>query len=167
LKEAKFTDVSKELLEQLQKGAFLTVRSQGKVNTMTIAWGSLGYMWNRPVFIAMVRYSRYTYQLIKDADSFAVSFPLKGQYKEALSLCGTRSGRDIDKFAECGLKLKDGQRLGTPMIDGCDLHLECRIVYKRAMEPETLDDGIKAKSYSDGDYHVMFYGEIAAVYRSQ
>lgn len=64
-KEIKFTEMSKEILEQLQKGAFLTVKSDDKVNTMTIAWGALGFMWYKPVFTAMVRYSRYTYELLR------------------------------------------------------------------------------------------------------
>jgi flavin reductase (DIM6/NTAB) family NADH-FMN oxidoreductase RutF len=167
LQQVKFTDISKELLEQLQEGAFLTVKNRDRVNTMTIAWGSLGYMWHRPVFIIMVRYSRHTYQLIKDADSFAVSFPVRGQLKKALDLCGSKSGKDIDKFIECGLTLRDGQRLGTPLIEGCDLHLECRIVYRSEMEPGAVDESIRSDSYADGDFHVMFFGEIVAAYRDE
>jgi len=144
-KEFDFCEVSQELLQQLQKGAFLTVKSGNKVNTMTIAWGSLGYMWNRPVFTAMVRYSRYTYELIKDASEFTVSFPLKGQLDRTLSVCGTKSGRDIDKFKECSLTLKEGVSTETPIIDDCDLHLECRIVYSQEMNAEKLDGKIKGK----------------------
>lgn len=45
--DIKFNELSKEMLQQLQKGAFLTVENGDKVNTMTIGWGSIGIMWNK------------------------------------------------------------------------------------------------------------------------
>ncbi|TDT60964.1 flavin reductase family protein [Fonticella tunisiensis] len=163
-KEINFTELSKELLEQLQKGAFLTVKEGDRVNTMTIAWGALGYMWNRPVFISMVRYSRYTYDLIDKALDYTVSFPLSGQLKKELGICGTKSGRDIDKFKECGLSLKEGENVNSPVIEDCDLHIECKIVYKQPMDESALEQSIKDKCYSKGDYHVLYFGEIVKAY---
>lgn len=164
IKEIKFNDLSRELLEQLQKGAFLTVREGSRVNTMTIAWGSIGYMWNIPVFIAMVRYSRYTYELIEKSGDFTVSLPLHGQLKKELAFCGSRSGRDMDKIGRSGITLKDSMETESPVIEGCDLFLECRIVYKQGMDQNNLDGMIKDKSYADGDYHVMYFGEIVKAY---
>jgi flavin reductase (DIM6/NTAB) family NADH-FMN oxidoreductase RutF len=163
-REVKFTEISKELLEQLPKGAFLTVKSGEKVNTMTIAWGSLGFMWYKPVFTAMVRYSRYTYDLIEKAEDFTVSFPLKGQLKEELGMCGTKSGRDMDKIKECGLTLKDGETVDTPVIDECDLHVECKIVFKQPMDEKFVDVEVRNKAYGQGNYHVLYYGEIEKIY---
>lgn len=163
-REVKFTEFSKELLEQLQKGAFLTVKSGDRVNTMTIAWGALGYMWNKPVFTAMVRYSRYTHELMEGAEDYTVSFPLYGQLKKALGLCGTKSGKEVNKFVECGLTLRDGERTKTPVIDGCNLHLECKIVFKQPMNESMLAQEIKERSYPQGDYHVLYYGEIIRSY---
>lgn len=163
-KEIKFTEMSKELLEQLQRGAFLTVKNGDRVNTMTIAWGSLGYIWNKPIFTALVRYSRHTHDLIFDSEDFTVSFPLNGQLKEALGICGTKSGRDMDKFKECNLTLKGADTVKSPVIDECDLHIECRVVYKQEMNENNVIDEIKDKSYANGDYHVMYFGEILKAY---
>lgn len=163
-REVKFSELSKELLVQLQKGAFLTVKQGDRVNTMTIAWGSLGYIWNKPIFTSLVRYSRYTYGLIDNAADFTVSFPLKGQLKKELAVCGSKSGRDIDKIKECKLSLKKSDIVKSPSIDGCDLYLECRIVYKQGMDKNLLDDNIKNAVYSDNDYHVMYFGEIVKAY---
>ena len=33
------------ILKTLSKGAFLTTAADGKQNTMTIGWGSLGFKW--------------------------------------------------------------------------------------------------------------------------
>jgi len=164
-KEMDYKEVSRQIMEQLPKGAFLTVKNGGKVNTMTIAWGTMGFIWNKPIFTVLVRYSRYTHELIHNADEFTVSFPLNGRLDDALNLCGTKSGRDIDKFAECALKTQRGRVVDTPVISGCDIHLECRIVYRQALAPENLDDGIKNSCYPVGDYHVIYCGEIVAAYR--
>jgi len=162
-KEVSIEQVAGKILEQLKKGAFLTVKSGDKVNTMTIAWGTIGYVWQRHVFITMVRHSRYTFELIEKANSFTVSFPLNGQMKDALNVCGTKSGRHIDKFKECGLSLLPSQKVDTPVIDGCDLHLECKIIYKSPMHPDQLQEEIKRLCYGNGDYHVLYFGEILAV----
>lgn len=163
-KEINFAEMSKELLNQISKGAFLTVKSGDIVNTMTIGWGSLGVIWSKPMFTIAVRYSRYTHELIEKAQDFTVSFPLKGQLKKELGICGTKSGRDIDKFKECNLTLKEGEVVNSPVIDECDLHLECKIVYKQPMDENALCDEIKEKAYANGDYHVLYYGEIVKAY---
>lgn len=163
-REVNYNEYSKEILNQLIKGAFLTVKNKDMVNTMTIGWGSAGYMWRRPIFTAMVRYSRYTYELIKDAEYFTVSFPLKGQLKKELGYCGTKSGRELDKFKECKLTLRDGEAVACPVIDECDLHLECRIIYNQPLDPKALPEKIDNSAYSDKDYHVLFYGEVVKTY---
>jgi len=163
-REIAFSDLSKELLEQLVKGAYLTVKQGDKVNTMTIGWGSIGYMWYKPIFTAMVRYSRYTHELIDNSTDFTISLPLKGQLKQELVTCGTKSGRDIDKIKTCGLTLLDGQSVNSPVIDECDLHIECRIVYKHGLDEKLLPQDIKDKAYPQGDYHVLYYGEILKMY---
>ncbi|EKE04284.1 MAG: hypothetical protein ACD_20C00089G0004 [uncultured bacterium] len=168
MREIKFNELSKEMLEQLTKGAFLTVKDKdGNLNTMTIAWGSLGYMWRIPVFMVMVRYSRHTYKLIENTDEFSVSFPLNEQLKKELGICGTKSGRDMDKFKECNLTPQKAQKISTPVIGECDLHLECKIAYKQAMEPQfIMSDKVNEVYGTERDYHVLYYGEILACYVS-
>lgn len=155
-----------ELLEQLPRGAFLTVQDrQGRVNTMTIGWGATGILWSKPTLMVMVRKSRYTYQLINDADAFTVSLPLNGQLKRELGLCGTKSGRDIDKFKELGLTATPGREVSSPVIAGCDLFCECRLLYQQPMDSRDLNGTVREKWYADEDYHTLYYGEIVAFYR--
>ena len=165
LQKVEYNKISNEVLEQLSKGAFLTVKDGNKVNTMTIAWGSVGFFWARPVFTVGVRYSRYTYDMMKNIKEFTVSIPAKDTLKEELIFCGRNSGRDFDKFKETGLSLQDGNKISTPVIDQCEIHYECKIVYKQAMEPAAIDEDINERFYSDNNYHVMFYGEIVDCYR--
>lgn len=163
-KDIHYTDYSKEFINQLTKGAFLNVKSKDSINTMTIGWGNIGFIWGKPILAVMVRYSRHTYQLIEKSTEFTVSLPLKGQLKKELGFCGSQSGKDFNKFKECNLTPKNGKVIETPIIDECDLHYECKIVHKQAMEPGLLDGKINEKYYSNHDYHVIYYGEIVATY---
>ncbi|MGK0468055.1 flavin reductase family protein [Clostridium sp.] len=146
------------------QGAFLTVKSGDKINTMTISWGSVGYEWNRPIFTVLVRKSRYTHDLIENSDDFTVSIPLSKDLKNELAVCGSKSGRDIDKFKECNLTLDDSKNVDTPIIGECELHYECEIVYKQDMNPQFMSKDMAESSYKDGNYHTVYYGEIVATY---
>jgi len=152
-------------MECLQtEGAFLTVKSGEKINTMTIGWGNVGYVWNRPIFTVMVRKSRYTHELIENCDNFTISIPLSKKLKNALMVCGSKSGRDFNKFKECNLTLENSKKVDTPIIGECELHYECKIVYKQEMNSALLSKNIVESSYKDGDYHTLYYGEIVESY---
>ncbi|NLM24151.1 MAG: flavin reductase family protein [Firmicutes bacterium] len=154
-------------LEQLSSGAFLTTRLGEAVNTMTIGWGTVGFIWQRPIFIVAVRYSRHTYEMIDRSGEFTVSFPLDDSLKKKLIFCGTRSGRDIDKFQECKLTPRPGLRVKAPVIGECPLHYEAKVVYKQAMEPALIDRDIDRAFYATNDFHVLYYGEIVACYMTE
>lgn len=163
-RDVPYNQFSQEALTQLPKGAFLTVQDGEHKNTMTIGWGTIGFIWQKPIFMVAVRYSRHTYCLLESAREFTVSFPLKEDLSRALALCGTKSGRDMDKISAAGLTLRPGRALSTPIIDDCSLHYECKVAYQQVMEPGTLDEAIRGRSYSKGDFHVLYYGEIVACY---
>ena len=114
-----------------------------------------------------VRYSRYTYHLLEKAKDFTVSIPIKKDLKKELAYCGTYSGKDVDKFKECNLNIIDGRKVASPIIANCELHYECNIVYKQAMEPGTLNENIKDRYYKDKDYHVLYFGEILDCYLTE
>lgn len=164
IKRIIFNEHLSQALEQLKDGAFLTVRAGNETNTMSIGWGSVNYMWNKPVFLVMVRFSRHTYDLLEKAQEFTVSIPLKKDLRKELKYCGTHSGRDLNKYDGCGLTLVDGQKISTPIIGECELHYECKVVYRQAMEPGTLDEELRNRVYPTNDYHVLYYGEIVDSY---
>ncbi len=157
------SNIEKTMNSLHKQGAFLTVKNGETVNTMTISWGNIGFEWNRPIFTVLVRKSRFTHELIEKATEFSVSVPLSSNLKQALAVCGTKSGRDIDKIKESGLTLKKGESIATPSIEGCEMVYECKIVYKQDMNPQLLSEDIKDKMYGDNDYHTIYYGEIVKV----
>lgn len=164
VKNVMYSEMLPELMEQLPKGAFLTAKWQDKVNTMTIGWGTVGFVWGKPIFMIAVRYSRYTYRLLDNAQEFTVSIPLSNNLKKELGICGSKSGRDMNKFEECGLTIQKGQKISTPVVGECELHYECKVVYQQAMEPKLLHNDIDEKYYKNDDFHVIYYGEIVASY---
>ena len=161
MKQISFDQYAPQVLQQLPKGAFLTVSHGGRDNTMTIGWGSLGVIWGKPVFSVLVRPSRFTFGLLESSGEFTVSVPLTDMSK-ALGICGSKSGRDIDKFAEAELQKLPGIKISTPVIGGAGLHYECKVLFKQPMNPALLDSAINAASYSSGDYHTIYYGLIEA-----
>lgn len=153
-----------QMMERIKKGAFLTVKAaDGTVNTMTIGWATIGYIWQRQVFMIAVRDSRHTFSLLESTDNFTVSVPAPGSHQEALMVCGTKSGRDMDKFKECGLQQKAAQKVQSPIIDLAGNHYECRIIYKSAMDDTFLNPDLQ-KLYPKKDYHTLYFGEILSCY---
>lgn len=162
--EIKYHARAGELLQQLPRGAFLSVGAGDKINTMTIGWGAIGFFWARPVMIVGVRYSRYTYELMENARDFSVSAPLNADFKKALAGAGSKSGRDMDKFQIFNLKAEGGQEIDSPVIDSCGLIYECKLIYKQSMDPEMLAEELRKKYYPHDDYHVIYWGEIVSTY---
>ncbi len=162
--DVKLTDYINHALDAISKGAFLTVKDGDKLNTMTIGWGSFGYIWGKPVIMVMVRKSRYTYNIIENIDNFTISIPFKGRMRKELSYCGSYSGRDVNKFKECDLEAVSGQIVDSPIINGCNLHFECEIKFKQEMDKELLVTEYHDKWYPEDDFHTLYFGEVLASY---
>ncbi|HEX2952000.1 MAG TPA: flavin reductase family protein [Armatimonadota bacterium] len=131
-------------------------------NPMTISWGMFGIMWGKPTMMAMVRHTRYTYNYITKNPDFTVNW-MSEDWSDALRICGSTSGRDMDKFAETGLTPVPGIIVASPVIDQSALSLECRTIYRTELTQESfLDQSVFSTMYGDGDIHDLFFGEIVA-----
>ena len=165
MKERTYLQNVEETMKIITKGAFLTVRAGNQVNTMTIGWATIGFVWKKEVFMVAVRDSRHTFSLMEKSDNFTVTIPLDTSSREAVLFCGTKSGRDFDKFKECGLRQKAAVQVASPVIDIPGIHYECRIIYKSPMDPALLDTDFN-KLYPERDYHTLYFGEILTCYES-
>lgn len=162
--DSKYNQIAPQFLETLPQGAFLSVKAGEKINTMTIGWGSIGFIWHKPVIMVAVRPSRFTFGLMEESADFTVSAPSNQSFSDALALAGSKSGRDLDKFAAAQLETSLGKTVDSPVINNCGLIIEGKIIYKQEMNPEHLDMSIKNKFYPAGDYHMLYFGEIVAYY---
>ena len=141
----------------------ITAGTQEKCNTMTASWGGLGVLWGKPVATVYIRPQRYTLEFVEREDSFSLCF-FGEEYRKALSLCGSKSGREIDKVKECGFTVVTAE--GAPYFEEADLVLVCKKAYWQDMDPTHFLDGeIDGKWYPQKDYHRIFIGEIVEVLR--
>ena len=132
-------------------------------NAMTIGWGTIGSVWGKPMWIVLVRPSRYTYQLIEKAGDFTVNVPTK-ELARACAVCGSSSGRDMDKFKDCGLTAGKSRRVRAAFIEQCPMHYECKVVHSNDVAPASLAQEIRGSCYGGGDYHRVYWGEILGAY---
>lgn len=162
MKQVDYMEVAERAMRQIKKGAFLTVKAGRDLNTMAIGWATIGFVWQKPIFMIAVRDSRYTFGILERAADFTVSVPRDGMH-DAVMFCGTKSGRDVDKFTECNLVPMDSRQVVSPIIDTPGIHFECRIVFKAPMDPVYLDDDYD-RLYPEKDYHTLYFGEILGCY---
>ena len=157
-----------QILRALKKGILLTVKDGEELNTMTIGWGTVGIEWGRPMFVAYVRESRYTHQLLDENPEFTVNCPVGEFDGKILGFCGTKSGRDFDKIQEMNLHLEEPLNISVPGIREFPLTLECKVVYRNPQPTDNIPQEILDRYYpeKDGvrDFHYAYYGEIVGAY---
>ncbi len=146
------------------KWLLLTAGTMDDCNMMTVAWGSIGCMWNRPFAQVVVRPQRHTLKYMEASDSFTLcAFP--DRYHKDLQHLGTVSGRDCNKLEGTGLTLRSSELVLSPGFNEASLILECRKMYRQPMNPEGFITDAGEKVYPEKDYHVIFFGEIVAAFK--
>lgn len=167
-------DYAGHICKAMPKGILLTTKHDGKVNAMTIGWGSIGIEWGKPIFIAYVRESRYTKQLLDACGEFTVNIPYGDVDGKILGFCGTKSGRDVDKIQALDLTLEEPVSISVPGIRELPLTLECKVLYQQDQELSAIPEAILARYYPQNipstdpgknrDRHTAYYAEIVNAY---
>lgn len=144
----------------------ITAGDSTSYNTMTASWGGLGWLWNKPVAFIFVRPERYTHDFIEKNDRLSLSF-FSEDYKPALQICGTKSGRDGDKVKEAGLSPKSLES-GVMTFDEARMVLDCKKLFKTEMTDSAfIDKELLARWYNEkpgGGLHTIYVVEIESVY---
>ncbi|MFZ7133399.1 MAG: flavin reductase family protein [Eubacteriales bacterium] len=166
MKKCQLNDVAGECIEKLKRGAFLTVKGGNKINTMTIGWGFVGIMWKKPTVITAVRKSRYSNRLMQEAKDYTISFPSTDALKKELAFCGSKSGRDVDKFKETGLNIMPSYHVDSPIIKECNLFIEAKLVYRQEMDENLFYEQEQMAFYPTGVDHIYYFGEIVDIYQT-
>jgi flavin reductase (DIM6/NTAB) family NADH-FMN oxidoreductase RutF len=163
-----YTDYFPQIIERMSEDGLLLVSTgtDGKPNVMTIGWGTIGAIWARPIFVALVRHSRHTYSLMEQVSDFTVNV-LPRELAEATSLCGTVSGREHNKFQEAQLTPIPSREVRSPVIEECVVHYECRTVNRVDMVPDALVQSVRQQFYKNDDFHRIYFGEIVSSYADE
>lgn len=147
-----------------QEWLLITAGDETGYNTMTASWGNLGIMWNKNIATVYIRPQRYTKQFVDSNDLFTISF-YDSDMKDALRLCGTKSGRDCDKVKEAGLEpvFEDS----TTYFKQAKLVLVCKKLYCDVIRPDKFvgDDG--ERWYPEKDYHYIYMAEVVKALKSE
>lgn len=154
LKDNPFTLINKDWM-------LITAGNEEKHNTMTASWGGVGELWGNYVSTIYIRPQRYTLEFVEQEDYYSLCF-FGPEYRQALSLCGSKSGRDIDKDQATGLTAKFDQ--AAPYYEQARLVFICRKLYRQDLEESSfVDKNVFEKNYPQKDLHRMFIGEIVKV----
>jgi len=146
--------------------ALVTAGTSEKFNTMTVSWGTLGHLWNKPVAFVFVRPQRYTFEFTEARDTFTLSF-FDETYREALQICGSLSGRNVNKVEQAGLTPRVLES-GDVAFEEARLIIECKKMYADFFESAHFTTPeIAPRIYPSGDFHKMYIGEILNVWIKQ
>lgn len=137
----KISEYAQKITEALPRGILLNTNGE-KFNSMIIGWGALGTIWGKPAFTVYVREHRYTKAQLDRTGEFTVSVPLDKPVPSIARICGSQSGRNIDKVQAAHLTLEDPEANHTPGIREYPLTLECRILYAQKQDLSLLPEHI-------------------------
>jgi flavin reductase (DIM6/NTAB) family NADH-FMN oxidoreductase RutF len=144
----------------------ITAGTAEHFNTMTASWGTIGNLWNRPVAFMFVRPQRYTFEFTETNEYFTLCF-FEENYREALEICGTLSGRDVNKVEKAGLTPRILES-GNVAFEEARMIIECRKLYADFFQADKfIDEAIAAGTYATNDFHKMYIGEITNVWIKQ
>jgi flavin reductase (DIM6/NTAB) family NADH-FMN oxidoreductase RutF len=138
MNKANITDFSK-LLGTFP--CFPTVLVTCEENIVTLALVHI-FSFNPPLIGIGIAPKRHSHGLINKNKEFVVNMPTKNLLSQT-NFCGTKSGRDTDKFKETGLTKEASKIVKSVSIKECPVNLECKVV----QEIETGD-------------HKWFIGEV-------
>ena len=158
-------DCAGQFAKALAGGVLLSTNGE-KFNSMVIGWGHIGVIWGKPTVTVYVRESRYTKPQLDQTGAFTVSVPVEGTLSpEILRVCGSASGRDVDKAAL--FTLVPAEENGVPGVLEAPLTLECRVLYAQEQVESAIPEELRARFYSGpnaGDAHTAYIGLIERAY---
>ena len=158
---ANIKEVKENLVKLISEDwALVSAGDKDNWNTMTISWGTVGELWGKDVVFAFIRPQRYTKEFMEKSDYFTVSF-FEEKYKEALKICGSKSGRECDKISLAGLTVaSDGESVYPAEAR---LVIKCRKIAVQKLDNAGFIDESIESNYRSGDYHIVYIGEIEKV----
>lgn len=136
----------------------ITAGDENNFNMMTASWGTFGILWNKPIAIVFVRHHRYTFEFVEKHECFTLSY-FDSSFREVLHLCGTTSGREVNKIEETGLKAFSPDD-SCVAFEQAKMVLVCKKIYFNDLVSDNFLDKDVLSLYPNKDYHRAYIGEI-------
>lgn len=141
-KEIKATDIKENIVDLLKNNwGLVTAGDSEKYNMMTVSWGAMGELWGKDSVTVYIRPQRYTEEFMNAFDHFTLSFFSLDKKQAVHGICGSKSGRDINKTEACGLTPNFDE--AAPYFEEAKLVLVCKKMAKSKFDPkEFIDDTV-------------------------
>ena len=133
----------------------------GDYDCMTVSWGGLGTLWNKPLAMVVVRPTRYTREFMEKSSDFTLC-AFAEEHRRKLSYCGSHSGREGNKAKAAGFTPIASRLVTAPSYEEAGLILECRKTYFTDLDPSNFLDPLIESHYPAKEYHRVYFGEILA-----
>ena len=147
--------------------ALLTAGTSDDFNSMTISWGGLGTIWGMPVAFLVVKPVRYTFEFLCRHDELTLSW-FGPEYKKALKIFGSKSGRDTDRVAETGLT--PGEVDGAISYQEANEVMVCRKVFMQQLDRSKFPEEV-LQWYPEGTReehaHYLVIAQVKRILRNQ
>ncbi|MFW9874602.1 MAG: flavin reductase family protein [Candidatus Thorarchaeota archaeon] len=137
--------ISKRIVVFPMPAAVISVGVGDDANLITLAYVGKVCL-NPPIIAISIQPRRHSYQLIEKHGEFVINYPTINQLRE-MDYCGTRSGRDVNKWEELNLTKEKGSIVQVPLVKEFPWNMECKVVQR-----------IELGS------HVCYFGEVLAVH---
>jgi len=128
--------------------AVISVGLGEEANLITLAYVGKVCL-KHPIIAISIQPRRYSFKLIEKHGEFVINYPTKDQLKE-MDYCGTRSGRDVNKWNELNLTKEQGVVVKVPMVKEFPWNMECKVI----------------KRIEFGS-HVCYFGEVVATHSDE
>ena len=151
-------DFKENVIEIISKEYMLiTAGNKDGYNMMTASWGFMGEMWGEDSVAVVVRPERYTMDFIESNEYFTLTF--FGDNKDIHKVCGSKSGRNVNKTALTGL---------SPVANAHYVYFKEARLKKKYVQPMDkkylTDKSIDEKWYQNGGWHNLIIGSIQRIY---
>ena len=158
-KPVKANELPDNIFDLLTKDwALVAAGNKDSYNMMTASWGGFGCLWNKNVCFLFIRKSRYTYEFIENNEMLTLSF-FDEDFRDVLTLCGKKSGRDVDKMKDVPLTPFCFEE-GSVAFEEAKLVMNCRKLSGADMRSFDFIDKSVLKFYEDDDYHKLYICEM-------
>ena len=148
-----------ELTDSLnQQRMLITAGTPEQYNMMTASRGWFWIIWGKKVAFIFVRKSRYTNEFIQKSDQISLSF-FDEKYRDILTLCGTKSGREIDKMKEVSLTMQENFTFQEAKVT-----IQGEKIFETELDPSLIKNPeIKNQWYHGQENHMMYILEIKEI----
>jgi len=157
-------EYSEEILHRMANGGVLctVTDAAGRDNILTLGWGQIGRAYEGdPVFIIAITPLRYSWRFIEETGEFVIAVP-DDSLSQAAEICGTKSGRDTDKFKAAGLTKVPSAHVAPPSIAECPLNIECSVYTKIAPPHELLTPAHRRRPLEE--QHTIYFARVRGAY---